>query len=735
MPEEGSEEKGLIDAVNGAGETLRVTWVTLLSLVTYLFVAVGSTTHKDLLLEKAQPMPILDIELPLRTFYWWAPVLLIAVHAYYLVQFFLVSLRLAELAQFIKHGGDSQKQWTNEEVEKRRKIAETGLDSGLIVQYVAGRGAKFEGPRKMIALAIISTSVVAPLLLLLAFEITFLPYHSQPMTNWHRLAFQLDLGLVFYMWPKASTVGIIGSVPFPDVPAPGRAYTKTVGELGRDPKSYDRAIAALAEISSYVRWLLATIGWLTLLVTRSWRRLVIAALAIAAGYFSVAVANFPDELAERAGSSPCPALYGWWYGVNDAREVPGQSDACLAAIFFDGPIDYGAGVVRSPFARNLILPDLDFIDASDDEVNKKVAERQFQYNFTGRNLSHAVIIAGDMRGVRLDGANLSHAHLAGTKFKYSSLSCVDRNGNGGGRIDSGECANLDSVVLGPAGVEQTDFTGANLVNASLREAELASAVFTEADLASADFSFSGGSPVFSRAEASATTFNYVVFDSVDFREARVSNARFYGSTMQNIDGRGARFDLIFAVAAQFRGDFLGADFSYASAYGATFAGNFDGANFYGANVDGSSFTDAKLAAVELGCTNLQGVQSGTNNDALSFDTSIVWRSDIPDSKSQNFSKFEQGMRSGQWIEGNKIGSSAEAISFPCKIEAFTPTMFSYLLNQRKRTGDGYLPSTSSQYRANKLNAQLAMASARIARLNPESTEVPGWSDADRSIGG
>jgi hypothetical protein len=44
--------------------------------------------------------------------------------------------------------------------------------------------------------------VIAPVALLVFFQLQFLPYHSEWITNWQRIAVIIDLGLLWILWPR-----------------------------------------------------------------------------------------------------------------------------------------------------------------------------------------------------------------------------------------------------------------------------------------------------------------------------------------------------------------------------------------------------------------------------------------------------------------------------------------------------------------------------------------------------
>src|SRR3984893_19290957 len=73
-------------AVNEAAKRLNAVWVTFILLMTYLFIATGKITHKDLFLETPVKLPVLGVDVPLLGYFIAAPVFILAVHFYFLIQ-------------------------------------------------------------------------------------------------------------------------------------------------------------------------------------------------------------------------------------------------------------------------------------------------------------------------------------------------------------------------------------------------------------------------------------------------------------------------------------------------------------------------------------------------------------------------------------------------------------------------------------------------------------------------
>src|ERR1700720_784958 len=74
-------------AVNDAAGRVGALWLSFITLIAYLLIAVGAVTHRDLLLEKALKLPLLNVDLPLIGFFAAAPFFFILFHFYVFLQF------------------------------------------------------------------------------------------------------------------------------------------------------------------------------------------------------------------------------------------------------------------------------------------------------------------------------------------------------------------------------------------------------------------------------------------------------------------------------------------------------------------------------------------------------------------------------------------------------------------------------------------------------------------------
>ncbi len=83
-----------LDAANDASDKVRTQHFTFVTFLVYFALIIASTTDKQLLLISPVNLPLLNVQLPLREFYVIAPWVLVFLHFYLLVQFYLLSQKL-----------------------------------------------------------------------------------------------------------------------------------------------------------------------------------------------------------------------------------------------------------------------------------------------------------------------------------------------------------------------------------------------------------------------------------------------------------------------------------------------------------------------------------------------------------------------------------------------------------------------------------------------------------------
>ena len=184
----------LLKAVNEASGKAFALWITFLTVSVYLAISIGTTTHRQLLLADPVKMPLLAVDMPLFAFYSYAPPLFVVLHLYVLMQLFL----LARLLRLFDDKLQSAKMRSDD-----RRMLRGQLEKFVFTQSLIG-APQDAIVRWFLRIVVLLSFVVGPVLLLLGFQLRFLPYHSVGVTYLHRAALLLDLAMLLLLWPKIS---------------------------------------------------------------------------------------------------------------------------------------------------------------------------------------------------------------------------------------------------------------------------------------------------------------------------------------------------------------------------------------------------------------------------------------------------------------------------------------------------------------------------------------------------
>ncbi len=188
------EAEAFAAALNHSAERVQTLWFSFLTFMVYLAIAAGTTSHRMLFLESPLNLPVLNIPLPLLGFYILTPVIFVVFHFYML-------LNLVLLARTAKAFEDALVRAFPEDGEVRENFR-MRIENTLFVQLLVGGRLEREGINaKLLSWMALITLALAPVALLLFLQIKFLPYHSEPITWWHRGLLALDLALVWTLWP------------------------------------------------------------------------------------------------------------------------------------------------------------------------------------------------------------------------------------------------------------------------------------------------------------------------------------------------------------------------------------------------------------------------------------------------------------------------------------------------------------------------------------------------------
>jgi uncharacterized protein YjbI with pentapeptide repeats len=177
----------LLEAANSASQTVAALHVAFLAFVTYLGVIVWGTTHDDLLRISPVKLPIMDVELPLTTFYSFVPWMVVLLHFNLLMQLELLSCKLWNLDRDLPDTPAGQ------QVRDRLFIFP-------FTHLIVGRSRVWL-IRWLLSLVVGITVIALPLLMLLAAQIRFLPFHDEAITWSQRLAVWVDAAMLITLWP------------------------------------------------------------------------------------------------------------------------------------------------------------------------------------------------------------------------------------------------------------------------------------------------------------------------------------------------------------------------------------------------------------------------------------------------------------------------------------------------------------------------------------------------------
>jgi hypothetical protein len=183
-------------AAGEASAHTRNLYLFFLSFGLYLAIIFGSTTHEQLLRETPVTLPLFNVELPLKGFYWVAPALLVLLHFNLLVQCYLLAGKLRRFEDAIQELSDSG----------TRAVERARLNVFPFTQMLIGDHRSLLGV-VLPAIMAWTTIVVGPIALLLFGQASFLPYHDPLMTWSHRCFILFDVFLLLLLWPIAIDIG------------------------------------------------------------------------------------------------------------------------------------------------------------------------------------------------------------------------------------------------------------------------------------------------------------------------------------------------------------------------------------------------------------------------------------------------------------------------------------------------------------------------------------------------
>lgn len=420
--------------VNDAASTSGALWVSYLFVLFYTAIAAGAVTPVDLFMENPVKLPFLSIDLPLKAFFFLAPVLFLVTHVYTLVSFVILSDKAKWYHRELKRQIDIC--GANDPVRARQiqDDLRRHLVSNIFVQFLAGPGDLRQGPFGFVLKLIVWTTLVfAPAAVLLLIQVQFLPFHARAITWTHRIVLLLDLVAVWWLW-----------------------YRILAGRFSEE-QTWRRWSAGAAQGA-------------------------IALASVLAIVFSWTIATFPGEWQEAA----LPSL----------RIVPGGPHGLRLSLHdyvFDRTIDATTRRRDGFFTSTLILPAFDIYEQLKIDEAAKAASRAMIFSARGRDLRDAVFDLSNLSQVDFEGANLRGVSFDRAILHATSFYCADLRGASlyAAQVQGAwfHASNLEDAALQSVEGQAARFEGAVLTRAHLESAKLQAARFDGADLRKATLSF------------------------------------------------------------------------------------------------------------------------------------------------------------------------------------------------------------------------------------------------------
>ncbi len=499
----------LLEAVNSASDTVNTAWLIFLGVMSYLLITAAGVTHKDLLLSSNIPLPILQVQIDLARFFFFAPIILVLFHTGVVSQMVLLARKALEFDKSIR---------LLEASDKRTHPLRLEADNFFFVQAIAGP------ERSSIMSAFLHgmswlTIVFLPVLILLYLQVVFLPYHDVTITTAHRVALIADIIML-------STIGTF---------------------LARSENSFFTAFRRT--VAQHPITTMLTTGLLVMVLL-----------------FSLFIATIPGEKLDRitdilrGRSSP--------FAANSRADSSGYFGFMVP--FLKPSAD---GSLFNLFYRNLVVTDMDLVEdgkvtAGEPTLNLRGRDLRYarldrtdlhQADFTGADIEGASFVQADLRNVTMSCADIDRL-LLGDDRKV--VKCTDGKG-----------ANFTRARLTEAKMAGGDFAGAvfdhtQLEGADFRYALLTNTDFTSANLQRADLS--GGVILhganFLTASLHGTDFTGAELTLANFLSASMPGvilayARLEGAKLQDADLEGADLQSTRLFGADFTGAKVnGADF-------------------------------------------------------------------------------------------------------------------------------------------------------------------------------
>jgi uncharacterized protein YjbI with pentapeptide repeats len=481
------DPRALLASANDASGPARNAWLAFLGLLAYLLVTLAGVTHADLLLNSPVTLPIINVKIPLFSFFLSAPFLFLLVHLGLLVQHAILAHKYQQFSAAIA---------ISEEARSGDHPDRQLVHNYVFSQIVAG--PKPPWPLHMLMrLMVFVTFSLLPVLVLLYFQIKFLPYHDVAITHAHRIAIQLNVVLLF------------GVRPF--IAMPHLWSHRKILSLGNQSWRWKISYTGFG------------IGGALCLIVVSFS--VLVATVPEAGYWpSWKTSKEQDNACMSRDREPAQRKAG--------EEESGEQPSVMLELtkwLFEGEPNPTSGTPESLFSRNLIVTDKDLVakrDFETGETSLRLRGRDLRFAVLDRSdLRRADLYNSDLRGAsafatRLDHVNFEKANLLSAKLQQAKMQGANLR-----------FAEMPRANLCKAKLQDVDFREAKLQGANFRQAEMQGADLSEANMQGADLN---------GARLQGANFYFAQMQGAGFFGAEMQGANFFAAKMQGADFTAAK---------------------------------------------------------------------------------------------------------------------------------------------------------------------------------------------------
>ena len=426
-------------SVNDASVRTAALWVSFLTLIIYLVISVGTVTHMMLLLEQPIKLPLFNVELSLIGFFFVAPLLILAHHAYLLLQLSTLSAKAKMFGDTLRDAGLS---------EEGRAAIVSRIDQSPVARLSDRGGSHLT---RAVTTTMQFATLLIPVAALLMIQIAFLPYHHEWLTWMHRAVIATDILLLWSLWPADLTVD-----------RPVRKHSVLLRSIGKLS-----AVLAFA-FSVFV--------------------------ATFPGDVADRIVTVTDE---KGMARPVAHSFTRWLFQGTIDDVTGRR----SSPFSNTLVLPDADLVDDERLAKMDALDESRADGHWPDDARRALARESINRFRGRNLRNAVFDRADLRRSDFTGADLVGASFRAARLQRSLFGCAVSSGQSpkylGLDDDTGyrlrpictranratfQNAFLDEIAVDGAQFWQADFSGARMRGALLRYGQFFDGLFEDADL-------------------------------------------------------------------------------------------------------------------------------------------------------------------------------------------------------------------------------------------------------------